>query len=193
MYYMKRICCKWFRARFQVAVPHILSSGYGNSMNSRQGRRGTPRLYILDMRKTQFVELTTLYYIYVCTRERGWKAHGFALMGKLDFKISYFARQNNLFCEAKQVKSRSKITCFPMGEWFAANVAILHLLPNVINWLYWQLWSGRRRAWGLTWYFALFCVKIEKKQWFSFYVSKLLPIFAHTEQTNLSDITNLIK
>ena len=31
-------------------------------MNSRQGRRGTPRLYILDMRKTQFVELTTLKY-----------------------------------------------------------------------------------------------------------------------------------
>ena len=29
-------------------------------MNSRQGRRGTPRLYILDIRKTQFVELSTL-------------------------------------------------------------------------------------------------------------------------------------
>lgn len=40
----------------------------------------------------------------------------FRLDGKLDFKISYFDGQNNLFCEAKQVKSRSKITCFPMGE-----------------------------------------------------------------------------
>ena len=39
---------------------HTLSSGYGNSMNSRQGRRGTPRLCILDIRKTQFVELSTL-------------------------------------------------------------------------------------------------------------------------------------
>ena len=58
MYYMKRICNKYSRARFQVAVPHILSNGYGNSMNSRQGRRGMPRLYILDMRKTQFVEFT---------------------------------------------------------------------------------------------------------------------------------------
>ena len=29
-------------------------------MNSRQGRCGTPRLYILDIRKTQFVELSTL-------------------------------------------------------------------------------------------------------------------------------------
>ena len=27
-------------------------------MNSRQGRRGTLRRYILDMRKTQFAELT---------------------------------------------------------------------------------------------------------------------------------------
>ena len=73
MYYMERICSKYSRARFprQVVVPHISSSGYGNSMNSRQGRSGTPRFYILDMRKTQFVELTTLYYIYVCARERG--------------------------------------------------------------------------------------------------------------------------
>ena len=44
----------------QVTVSHISSSGYGNSVNSRQGKRGTPRLYILDMRKTQFVELTNI-------------------------------------------------------------------------------------------------------------------------------------
>lgn len=51
----------------------------------------------------------------MCARGR-MKGVWFRLDGKLDFKISYFARQNNLFCEAKQVKSRSKITCFPMGE-----------------------------------------------------------------------------
>lgn len=51
----------------------------------------------------------------MCARER-MKGAWFRLDGKLDFKISYFDGQNNLFCEAKQVKSRSKITCFPMGE-----------------------------------------------------------------------------
>ena len=40
-------------------------------MNSRQGRRGTPRLYILDMRKTQFVELTLTYFAWENKLNRG--------------------------------------------------------------------------------------------------------------------------
>ena len=75
----------------QIAVLHISSRGYGNSMNSRQGRRSTPRLYILDICKTQFTEFSLTYFPWQNKLNRE------AKQVKSRSKSSYFARQNNLF------------------------------------------------------------------------------------------------